>query len=414
MSVNIRRDVQDSFYRYKMPQLISKVEGKGNGIKTVIPNMTDIAKALARPPAYPTKFIGVELGAQVKCNEVADRYIVNGAHDAPKLASLLDTFINRFVLCGKCKNPETDLLIRDNAITRDCKACGKRTPIEKHKLVPFILKNPPPVSSQYGKRAKQAMSKQGAGSLDIDGSGAGDDQDGSGGSDDELTRRITAEAAALPSSGAGNGNDNDGDDTDDDWAEDTSPEAQAERMRAIERELNTNLVLGEDEEDGAGNGKYETFGLWLEAHPSTSDAEIVEEAKSLGVLGKHRTVQVLVQCVLTDEKALSAQVTKRVPLLRQFVKTEKDQKSLLGGLERLFGLTFPSLLPKLPIVLKVLFDADLIDEEVLLKWGEKASKKYVDKSISKKVKTAAIPFLNWLEEAEEESDDDEDEESDDE
>ena len=33
-----------------MPRLIAKVEGKGNGIKTVIPNMADIARSLGRPP----------------------------------------------------------------------------------------------------------------------------------------------------------------------------------------------------------------------------------------------------------------------------------------------------------------------------------------------------------------------------
>jgi translation initiation factor 5 len=33
-----------------MPKLIAKVEGKGNGIKTVIVNMVEVAKALNRPP----------------------------------------------------------------------------------------------------------------------------------------------------------------------------------------------------------------------------------------------------------------------------------------------------------------------------------------------------------------------------
>lgn len=49
--VNIRRDVDDKFYRYRMPLLETKIEGKGNGIKTVIPNMSDIARALSRPPS---------------------------------------------------------------------------------------------------------------------------------------------------------------------------------------------------------------------------------------------------------------------------------------------------------------------------------------------------------------------------
>ena len=50
MSLNVNRQVQDAFYRYKMPRLQAKVEGKGNGVKTVIPNMVDIARALGRPP----------------------------------------------------------------------------------------------------------------------------------------------------------------------------------------------------------------------------------------------------------------------------------------------------------------------------------------------------------------------------
>lgn len=38
------------------------------------------------------------------------RYIVNGAHDGPKLQELLDGFIKNFVLCEECENPETNLV----------------------------------------------------------------------------------------------------------------------------------------------------------------------------------------------------------------------------------------------------------------------------------------------------------------
>lgn len=44
------QDVKDPFYRYKMERLQSKIEGKGNGIKTVVVNLSGVAQSLARPP----------------------------------------------------------------------------------------------------------------------------------------------------------------------------------------------------------------------------------------------------------------------------------------------------------------------------------------------------------------------------
>jgi translation initiation factor 5 len=47
-TINIGGQKNDKFYRYKMPDLIIKIEGKGN--KTVLVNICAIAKALHRSP----------------------------------------------------------------------------------------------------------------------------------------------------------------------------------------------------------------------------------------------------------------------------------------------------------------------------------------------------------------------------
>lgn len=160
-SINVNRNVSDIFYRYKMPRIIAKVEGKGNGIKTVVVNMVEVSKALSRPPTYITKFFGCELGAQTSWTN--DRYIVNGSHDASKLQDLLDNFIKKFVLCPECENPETELLVssKKGTISQGCKACGFHGLLDvSHKVNTFILKNPPSTnqsqSSNETKRSKRS------------------------------------------------------------------------------------------------------------------------------------------------------------------------------------------------------------------------------------------------------------------
>lgn len=58
----------------------------------------------------PTKYFGCELGAQTQIDLKNERYIVNGSHDAEKLQDILDGFIEKFVLCPDCDNPETVLV----------------------------------------------------------------------------------------------------------------------------------------------------------------------------------------------------------------------------------------------------------------------------------------------------------------
>lgn len=56
------KPIDDPEYRYKMPLVVGKIEGRGNGIKTVIPNISDVALSLHRSPGEVNKFFGCELG----------------------------------------------------------------------------------------------------------------------------------------------------------------------------------------------------------------------------------------------------------------------------------------------------------------------------------------------------------------
>lgn len=331
-TVNIRSDVKDPFYRYKMEKLQSKIEGKGNGIKTVIVNLSSVAASLARPGAYVIKYFGFELGAQTNTNPADDRWIINGAHEASKLQDYLDGFINKFVLCKKCKNPETDVVIKDGNIVLDCKACGQRSNVDlRLKLSGFILKNQPKKGKKDKSEKKAARKAKQNGSANAEENGGdnspGDDNSENGsnengdvgveaGSDDEFTRQIKAGADQV---------DTPVEVKDDEWTVDMSAEAVKARQQQLPDDLKQKLVLGGDEDDedgeGGGNSAYDQLGNWVasEAEEKGSvdevdDVAIYLKAKELGIEAKHRTLLVLVQTIFDDN--IVKQIPKRASMLK--------------------------------------------------------------------------------------------------
>lgn len=165
--VNIPRDRDDPNYRYKMPRLSSKIEGRGNGIKTNISNMGEIAKALKRPPMYATKFFGCELGAQAKYEQAEEKSLVNGAHDEKDLTDILDKFITMYVLCPACGLPEMDLIVKKGHLTSKCNACGALSDLDStHKAATYMIRNPPDQgTSTVGAKSKKRKEERRADKL---------------------------------------------------------------------------------------------------------------------------------------------------------------------------------------------------------------------------------------------------------
>lgn len=397
--VNVNRKNMDQFYRYKMPKLLAKVEGKGNGIKTVIVNMVEIAKALQRPPAYPTKYFGCELGAQTQIDLKNERYIVNGSHDADKLQEILDGFIEKFVLCPDCENPETVLNVepRKEKIGQSCKACGYSGVLHmQHRLITFICKNPPneaagtPSKKDKKERRREKQKGQQNGETSPTHNPM---QPGENGIENPDFNKEPVAAA------------------DDDWSVDTSEEAVQKRMGNLSSGVK-GLALTDDTEK-TQEERFNLFYSFVKAKKETSSVEkgakeIVAEAERLDI--KDKAVLALSE-VLFDSKMLS-QIPKFRNLFLRFVNgNHKAQKYLLGAFELLIGQSFPDeLMPKAALILKAFYDSDLVEEEVILQWSEKVSKKYVSKEVCSQIHAKVAPFIKWLKEAEEEESSEEEEE----
>lgn len=366
--INICRDNTDVFYRYKMPPIQSKIEGKGNGIKTVVVNLADVARALARPPAYIIKYFGFELGANITMSEATDRYVVNGVHEAAKLQDTLDGFITKFVLCPSCKNPETEIQVKKNdTLVRECKACGKITDIDpRAKLSTYILKNPP-------KKIVKGTAAANVGGLKL------------GGEKEDTLEAVTIDAPSKQDEG---------------WSVDMSVEAIARRAKNLSLDPGAAATLSE----------FEAFGEWMVSFEDKlklpSDAEIWKKIQDMKLVGKNETAQILGQ-TLYDTNIVE-QAGGHEDLLEKAVVSPEQQKYFLGGVERFFGLEHPDLVAQFPKVLFELYNNDIIDEDVVRSFCTKVLSKFVgDKKLLKKVRKTAKPFLQWLDTAEEESSDEE-------
>merc|ERR1712061_246772 len=116
----------------------------------------------------------------------------------------------------------------------------------------------------------------------------------------------------------------------------------------------------------------------------------------------------MVLCDLIFDAKVLTQINTKRRLPRKFTNdNNKAQKYLMGGIEKTIETNKAALLPKVAHILKAFYDEDILDEEVILEWGKKVSKKYVSKELSEQIHEKTEKFLTWLKEAEEESEDDE-------
>jgi translation initiation factor 5 len=140
--------VPDPAYRYKRPALSLVARGRGNGQLTLVANAAAVADALGRPAAHLAAFWGAELGCAGRVVDDGAAVELRGAHDAPRLDAALRRYVEGFVLCPRCRLPETALVMRRATsgglqVRHRCAACGAASPLPAaaaaHKLTAAVL-----------------------------------------------------------------------------------------------------------------------------------------------------------------------------------------------------------------------------------------------------------------------------------
>ncbi|KVI02781.1 eukaryotic translation initiation factor 5-like [Cynara cardunculus var. scolymus] len=419
----------DAFYRYKMPKMITKIEGRGNGIKTNIVNMVDVAKALARPPSYTTKYFGCELGAQSKFDEKTGVSLVNGAHDTAKLAGLLENFIKKYVQCYGCGNPETEVLItKTQMVQLKCAACGFISDVDmRDKLTSFILKNPPEqkknskdkkamrraekerlkegeAADEELKKLKKEIKKKGVSSStskDVHPVKSTSSKKKPSGSDEDRASPTLSQTGDKEDA-------NEEDDDDVQWQTDTSAEAARLRVQEQLSAVTAEMVMLATEEPvkaattKAVNGKTTHETLVGKAKENLKNGIAPKELMS-SLTGSRQEIMTALYEALFDEveKGFAKQVVKKKKYLVAAVSDGEDsQMLLLRAMEEFCGKSNPIAVKEVPLVLKALYDLDVLEEEHVVKWYEEGLNGGNKSSLIWK---NAKPFVEWLQSAESET-----------
>eukprot|EP00602_Paraphysomonas_sp_CaronLab_P004188 CAMPEP_0185025720 /NCGR_PEP_ID=MMETSP1103-20130426/8953_1 /TAXON_ID=36769 /ORGANISM="Paraphysomonas bandaiensis, Strain Caron Lab Isolate" /LENGTH=407 /DNA_ID=CAMNT_0027559009 /DNA_START=179 /DNA_END=1402 /DNA_ORIENTATION=- len=392
--------VDDPSYRYKMPRIVPKVEGRGNGIKTVLVNVSDIATALNRDASEITKFFGCELGAQTTMSVEDDRFIVNGAHSTGDLQNFMHRYIESFVLCKNCRLPETHYKIKSGIICQKCMACGSKDPCDMtHKLTTFILKQ--------HKKAKETKDKESKKDKKKDKKSKSKDEGDVKDEGESSPAKVKKEKKPKKKS----------------KSKDDVAEVDADDVEV-------------DTESEATDAAIEQFKLWLNNNsPSNSSsvvlpkqqhlAAIVEELRSIQTLSSLRPSDraiIYIGATFTSSSIPDNDVEKHKDVLTLLApkSSEIQQRQLIAAAEWFCGTRYPDLLRMFPVMLKQLYDEDIVEEETFYAWHTditrneySAEQSMISLETLEHLKEAAKLFIVWLQEADEEGDSDEDESAED-
>lgn len=425
-TLNIGGHEDDPFFRYKMPQIQTKVEGQGKMIKTIISNIDQLSNSLKRPQDVILKYLG--FSRNVACNLKLN--FISGSHSIQDLGKQLSNFVDTFVLCANCGLPEANIVVTPKKLMLRCGSCGHNGPVTfgqadtaGSKTYDYIVK-----TQAHKATAKEtALSK--SGKRDQKKKGKRRDKDVDENEDEEKAIESCTSNAAANSSAAGippvphSSKSNEAPPVSDVnsvcgiqissvtatgfmAASEMADQALLEAARQADETAEQDDGDAGDDMDTA----VESLRKYIGAHTGET-ASIISELRSIQIVNAFNAEErltVLVRALCDGNVLVQLIEPNTLALLKQAFTTPASQTTFLHIIGQLTVL-FPSVLAQVPHILKELYDNDILDEEVALAWdAELPSSPLVSADQQKLVQTHARPFIEWLRNAEEEEDEDDD------
>ncbi|KAL7530171.1 hypothetical protein ACHAXR_006721 [Thalassiosira sp. AJA248-18] len=382
--------VDDPEYRYKMPNVFGKQEGRGNGSKTVIPNISAVGLSLHRDPGEVNKFFGCEMGAQTTWNAETDRAVVNGHHTDQMLQQMIHKYIEAFVLCPNCRLPETEYKIKSGCVYHKCAACGAKEMVDmSHKLCTYILAQDKKAKAEAKKSGKKKDKDKKKSKKDKDSDDSGDDK-----KKEKKDKKSKDKKKEKKDKKKEKKSKEDADKEDDFGSdEDNGPTEHVDDANAMALAVEaTKKFLSENPD----------------AFPSAIAEKVVNEQMASGLKSQER-VHIFITAAFTSDFFKHKQVEKHAATIGEITSGGGNimERHLISACE---GLCADK--PKnFAVLIKQLFDEDVLEEDTILEWAGEGRTDYTLESVDEdqrcSMRAEAEPVVVWLQE-----DDSSDEDSD--
>lgn len=163
---------------------------------------------------------------------------------------------------------------------------------------------------------------------------------------------------------------------------------------------------------------------FLASNPAAPAQAVLDELRmvsTLSALPVEDRMYLFVRAAFGADAAKANAVAKHRAVLKGLilsVDAEAYQRRLIGVMEHHCAVAFPGQGKWFPLLLKQLYDEDLVEEEVFLEWyeeedgdGGEFARREVTAEMARALREGAGKFIKWLEEAssDEESGSDEEE-----